>query len=368
MNIGQKFVVLVCVVLLVSSIASAQTPITVSSSEFSSYFNVGSPVQILVDTTIFSEETPMVYVGHQGGPNVYDFSNATLVEYVNDTLRSVSENEFLASRFASEYFTFAIPEGGESGGSDYPIISVTNDAFSVVGQYRVWTSDSVRVRHHDPGELIFPFPITYGDSVQVTNAYAETTYVSDSPFEPMSYDETRDLVVDGWGTILLPGGKSFPVLRVRDVSTAIDSMDFGGKEFRFLTQGGGMLFMSARYSDAPDTGWVEAGDPIQYIINPTITAASDIPTELPTGFELAQNYPNPFNPSTTIRYSLPVGSKVRLTVYSILGQELATLYEGEKSAGWHTVQWNAVSQPSGVYFVRLQAGSFISTRKVVLLK
>jgi len=89
---------------------------------------------------------------------------------------------------------------------------------------------------------------------------------------------------------------------------------------------------------------------------------------IPAQFLLEQNYPNPFNPSTTITFSLPRSGEVRLRVFNLLGEEVATLFSGHKDAGTHTVQWDATGQPSGVYFYRLRAGDFTQTRKLVLLR
>jgi hypothetical protein len=100
----------------------------------------------------------------------------------------------------------------------------------------------------------------------------------------------------------------------------------------------------------------------------TISAVGDLPTSLPHSYSLAQNYPNPFNPTTDIQFSLPIQSQVRLTVYDILGQEVATLVNGSLTAGEHTVAFNAASLPSGIYFYRLEAGSFSDIRKMMLLK
>ncbi len=85
-------------------------------------------------------------------------------------------------------------------------------------------------------------------------------------------------------------------------------------------------------------------------------------------FLLSQNYPNPFNPTTTIQYAIPKESFVTIKVYDVLGKEIATLVNERKSAGNYSVDFNSSNLPSGVYFYRMQAGSFISTKKFVLLK
>jgi len=91
-------------------------------------------------------------------------------------------------------------------------------------------------------------------------------------------------------------------------------------------------------------------------------------TKLPQECLLHQNYPNPFNPSTQITYTLEKASNVSLTVYDILGREIATLVNGKNEPGEHTVTWNAEKVPSGVYFCRLNAGSFVQTKKMILMK
>jgi hypothetical protein len=88
----------------------------------------------------------------------------------------------------------------------------------------------------------------------------------------------------------------------------------------------------------------------------------------PEDFQLYQNYPNPFNPSTTISFSIPRTENVSLKVYDLLGREVATLVDGRKEAGEHSVKWNAEGFASGVYFCRLKAGDFVQTRKLVLVR
>ena len=94
---------------------------------------------------------------------------------------------------------------------------------------------------------------------------------------------------------------------------------------------------------------------------------------IPFKFELRQNFPNPFNPETEIRYQIAENTRVLLKIYNILGQEVRTLVDDMKSAGSYTVKWNGknnlgVKVSSGVYIYRIQAGDFISTKKMVFLK
>ncbi len=99
-----------------------------------------------------------------------------------------------------------------------------------------------------------------------------------------------------------------------------------------------------------------------------ITDVSAPKSNVPSGFSLSQNYPNPFNPTTTIAFNIPSKSFVSLKVFDMLGKEVATLASEEMSTGNYTRQWNAVNVSSGMYFYRLQAGTFTETKKLVLLK
>jgi hypothetical protein len=89
---------------------------------------------------------------------------------------------------------------------------------------------------------------------------------------------------------------------------------------------------------------------------------------LPTEFSLEQNYPNPFNPTTTISYSIPEISFVTLKIYDVSGSEVATLANENKSAGNYEVEFDAMGLPSGTYFFTIQAGTFIETKKMMLMK
>lgn len=97
------------------------------------------------------------------------------------------------------------------------------------------------------------------------------------------------------------------------------------------------------------------------------TSAGDL-VDLPVAFDLKQNYPNPFNPATQIRYDLPEQAHVTLEVFTVQGQRVATLVNGVHQAGRHSVVFEAGSLSSGIYLYRLQAGSFVKTEKMMLVK
>ncbi len=127
---------------------------------------------------------------------------------------------------------------------------------------------------------------------------------------------------------------------------------------------------------AVDNGkvYIAAGDAGVFAVNfDLLIAIEDEPQQLPQSLQLAQNYPNPFNPSTTIAYVLPKQALVSLVIYNALGQRVATLENGIRTAGEHRVVWQAVDQQgaavgSGIYFYQLRAGSEVLTGKMILIR
>ncbi len=133
-----------------------------------------------------------------------------------------------------------------------------------------------------------------------------------------------------------------------------------GKERKTLTLLGGTK---------GETGSVRIIDPAVTKLILKLTQGVALPKE----FALSQNYPNPFNPITQFIVDVPKASDVEIAVYDILGREIVTLMRGEQEAGYHTVEWNSkdsrgLTVPSGMYIVRMTAGDFSASRKVLLLK
>jgi hypothetical protein len=99
-----------------------------------------------------------------------------------------------------------------------------------------------------------------------------------------------------------------------------------------------------------------------------VTAVNTVSGGLPASFIFEQNYPNPFNPGTIIRYQLPASGHVMLSVYNLLGQEVARLVDGVQTAGYKEVSFNASNLSSGVYFYRIQAGTYSDMKKMIIMK
>ena len=109
------------------------------------------------------------------------------------------------------------------------------------------------------------------------------------------------------------------------------------------------------------------------ITQPLVTGLAGTNDDLPDEFSLSQNYPNPFNPNTEIQFALPRAGQVKLGIYNIIGQRVVTLVDGFMAAGYHRVMWDSRNSSgkdvaSGIYLYKLEAGDFVRSRKMLLLK
>jgi hypothetical protein len=125
-----------------------------------------------------------------------------------------------------------------------------------------------------------------------------------------------------------------------------------------------------RYPDGSDT-W-QLMNPTPGMVN-TQELSLNNNIVIPDQYMVYQNYPNPFNPVTTLRYGLPENSLVNITVYNLLGKQIKTLINKTQDAGYKSITWDATNDygkpvSAGIYLYRIQAGKYISTKKIVLLK
>ncbi|MBN8571602.1 MAG: T9SS type A sorting domain-containing protein [Ignavibacteria bacterium] len=134
--------------------------------------------------------------------------------------------------------------------------------------------------------------------------------------------------------------------------------NFSGQTFQDVDK---LLYYNNKLYAAAYTGiWVNTDDIVTGIENPS--------NEIPAAYKLLQNYPNPFNPSTKIEYQIPSQSNVILKVYDFTGKEVQTLVNEIKSAGKYSIDFNASSLSSGVYFYKLETTNFSSVKKMTVIK
>ena len=175
---------------------------------------------------------------------------------------------------------------------------------------------------------------------------------------PTFADQKEYAVTDGSGDVLIRvDGKNMYSNVAADTSVGKTIVKVGDK-FSYVQ--GVVWFAYSRYKIVP-RGNADFG---------TRTTGIEESPELyrPALFALEQNYPNPFNPSTVITYNLPVEGNVILKVYNLLGQEVRTLVNTNQSAGHYSVRFDSQGLPTGIYLYRLSSGSFVQTKRMILLK
>ena len=144
----------------------------------------------------------------------------------------------------------------------------------------------------------------------------------------------------------------------------------GGANWYQLTSGANIQ-MNDLYFINTSTGYVAGNGGFIMV---TITGGGSfvglnpVGNEIPKDFSLSQNYPNPFNPSTNIIFDIPKDSDVKIAVFDMLGREVQVLANEFKQAGSYEVNFDASGMASGTYFYKLTAGSFVSTKKMILVK
>ena len=179
------------------------------------------------------------------------------------------------------------------------------------------------------------------------------------------------------------GNAAFAVMRFDTSGNPDDTFGTHGTTRNFIAGGSGMKDQGSSVALQGDGKIVAAGSSdgppdhpglvfavARYLKeNPPVAVRSSA-SPVPASYSLSQNYPNPFNPTTTIEYSIPVGTygHTSLRVYDILGREVSVLVNEREAAGTYTLQFDGSGLSSGVYFYQLIAGTHVESRKMVLMK
>lgn len=182
---------------------------------------------------------------------------------------------------------------------------------------------------------------------------------------PLENDAVNDPVVFGWNKADYADSYQLQISETQTFeSTVIDTSDISGTtaEIDELAENTEYFWRVRSQNNAGNSEWSDVAGFMTQIF--TSLEESGIPLE----FKLHQNYPNPFNPGTTIRYDLKTAGQVSIRVYDITGKEVMTLLNGKRSAGRHTVNFNASGLASGVYILRMATPGFVQIRKMTLIK
>ncbi len=334
--------------LLLVSFSTAQITVTVSQ-----FYGIFAPGQMQYYRHL-DPSFQTVNIGKKGGPNIYDYSLSKLMPAQGTNNYSISSIPVLAARYPGNAVTFG---NTRDSVEKNPVFLLAGDTLFVTGEASL--VPQYRFKHKRPYQPLV-FPATYQRAYAYSGNTYDTTYNSTGGVVAVQTTPFSDsLIVDGYGTLRIPG-RQFECLRVKIVHLLN-----GQKEIMFLTREGAFGNISVLPGQA-DTGVVQVAD-VTVLTAPALVGVAH-QASIPSNLTLKQNFPNPFNPTTTIQFTLPQRAHVLLTVTDLLGRDLATVVDGELEAGTHTSVFDGNRFSSGVYFYRLQSGSLVETKKLVLIK
>jgi len=197
-------------------------------------------------------------------------------------------------------------------------------------------------------------------------AAAGQTYTTLLDFEVLLYDTTYAPTPDGNGRIVLQY-RAAPMNLLNQHAAEAPGCTIG------IVAPGGLNGLQYAYQNsyAPGAVRIDSGRAILFTTERTANPNAARPnpsTQIPARLCLYPTYPNPFNPTTQIRFDLPQTQRVTLRIYNALGQEVATVVDENRAAGSYAVLWDGTNASTGLYFCRLEAGRFVQTRKMLLIK
>ncbi len=362
---------------LVNWNAGEAPPFNQDVPELGTVFRITTGKGLVADTFSFLAEVPKIVVSRDDGSSVY--LKYKLINKGGKTL-----NNFIASLWFD-------PDLGDANDDFVGCDTLDNLFFcynaNAMDAYYGPTPPAVGTRILEGPVVPSPGDVAHIDGVPLPD-YRNLGMYSfaklSNPFDPDNATETYRLMngleKDGSakanGTLYSYPGD--PVTGTGDLDVNPDDRRMMANVGPFTFRPGDTQQVVIRLSAATGSGHLNSISELRAVLNQPYQLPTDIddpPTnsELPTAYSLSQNYPNPFNPSTTIEYSLPTKSDVTISIYNILGQEVRTLVNTSMSVGDHVTHWNGTDQAgdrvaSGVYFYRIKADDFVSSKKMLLLK
>ncbi len=291
------------------------------------------------------------------GTTVYD-NDVTLGWYINGSTTGISGYEITYS--TSDVFATSVTTTTTSTTNTLSLTGLT------AGATYYW-----KVRSHYSGSTYSGFSSTYHFTVDP--GASSVVPIPGSPTNQVTINTVAPVL--SWA---LPVQSESELTYTIEYSTSADfsdvqTIDNVSTPFKQVSGLQANTNYYWRVKSTASNGDVSGYSPVGIFNTNGVTGVNDEVDQTPTEFAVKQNYPNPFNPTTTIKYQLPKASYVSIKVYDILGSEVATLVNGNVSAGYHSVIWNATDNSgakvnSGVYFYRVSTNSNVVVKKMLLLK
>lgn len=311
-----------------------------------------------MDTTNVSE-------GTAGSNKLWNFAGLT-ASAEPETIRYVNA---ATTPYAQQYPSATLATIVEDGGyTNYGYFSNTSNQLAFHG-----SANEEYAIHYDNPEIQMLTPLHFND--QFTDQF-QGVMTGDGFFVRTRGSVT--VINDSYGTLTLPGGATMNAARVKFVRQNVDTTFINGIPFMtssmtitsyewFIPSARFPVVQIAYYTQTTN-GSTTAFKKVEY--NPVQPTSVDERKKegKAASFRLDQNFPNPFNPATTIGFRLPQSGKVSLKVYSLLGEEVATLVNEELASGIYAVPFDGADLASGTYIYRLQVGDAVQTKKLTLLK
>ncbi len=342
--------------------------ISISSEDVLNLIGISGVVEL--DTT----ENVTVNVGSSGANQMWDFTSDVIVGTSYDFEYITPEGTPLASEFPNANMTqTASFTSGNTSTTMYIYFSVTASKMSELGGGMYIASPDTLFQVLNGGSFT-PLPVNYED--QWVAVKSDTNDLGQGIF--LINKSVTTSTVDAWGTVKIPAGE-FECLRIREDRADTSKSVFLGEEvvigssstisYLWLGKENAMLVSIESQDGETNPNFTNA-----YQISRLKDASSPNAIEsentdvLPTAYALNQNYPNPFNPTTKISFTIPESQNVKLSVFNSLGQQVRTILNENRKAGYHEVEFNAIDLPSGTYFYQIEAGRYKNVRKMLIIK
>jgi hypothetical protein len=315
----------------------------------------------IISKTIFFEDS----LSFEDYPSDFLF----LTDKTDSSLFQNRANEFISTDLPSNFSMKKI-----FASSDSTIKETSTNFIDAINKGTLFLS---YYGHGAPDKWSIYNIFTFGDvdSLKANNLpFIYTSAACDQSFDPLNDSSIAK------GFIIYPGSGTVASVNSTGLNELFQGSNFLSKFYSYFLSKPGITIGDAVLQTKLDLEggndgiddiprrYTLLGDPALTLPLNTVTQIVNMLKDIPNSYSIQQNYPNPFNPSTTISYSIPKAGYVTIKVYDILGKEISTLVNEEKSIGSYEVRFNGANLSSGVYFYRMKAGGFIEVKKLMLMK